>query len=361
VYLHDNNIEIKSTDCECPRGAFKCSHAATLYIHGIYNLSRTDIPCTWKKAKPQDTKTKSVAEMFPPIKPNYVALSRKPSSNDRENLYDMLKRYGKFTGLCWLISPEPQMPLETLPIPTIEDIIYSEEFLKAVGAEAQRKIIVDKAKVNDEVIARVNAVTVGQRNNPLWHLARKGRLTASNFGCILNAKRVTPSLIKILHGEYDISRVKAVAWGTTNESEAVKAFTSITGLPVVETGLWLHESGVLGASPDGLIGANHILEVKCPFTARNMTIDEAVTNIKSFCLEKSEKGPLQLKKGHVYWHQVQGQMAMAKRYFCYFVVWTTKQTCVFTIQKDAQWQTNIELLKDFYFVHIFPKVTEGEL
>ena len=42
---------------------------------------------------------------------------------------------------------------------------------------------------------------------------RKGRLTANNSGTVINGKRVTPSLIKRLLGEYDISRVKAVAWG----------------------------------------------------------------------------------------------------------------------------------------------------
>ena len=40
-----------------------------------------------------------------------------------------------------------------------------------------------------------------------------GRLTAINFGSFINANRVTPSLIKRLSGEYDISHVKAVAWG----------------------------------------------------------------------------------------------------------------------------------------------------
>ena len=39
-----------------------------------------------------------------------------------------------------------------------------------------------------------------------------GRLTAINFGSFINANRVTPSLIKRLSGEYDISHVKAVAW-----------------------------------------------------------------------------------------------------------------------------------------------------
>lgn len=78
-------------------------------------------------------------------------------------------------------------------------------------------------------------------------------------------------------------------------------------LTFLHLGVWLHENGVLGASPDGLIrraathNYNHlaaemtdvleamqvrpeILEVKCPFTARNMTIPEANNLIKEFCL-----------------------------------------------------------------------------
>jgi len=38
---------------------------------------------------------------------------------------------------------------------------------------------------------------------------------------------------------------------------------------VVDTGVWLDESGVLGASPDGLVGEDHVLEAKCSYTFRN--------------------------------------------------------------------------------------------
>ena len=71
------------------------------------------------------------------------------------------------------------------------------------------------------------------------------------------------------------------------------------------TGLWLHSSGALGASPDGIIGVpaaygyHHqdpvlasiagqikpeVLEVKCPYNARDMTIAEAIHNIPAFFL-----------------------------------------------------------------------------
>ncbi|XP_044169920.1 uncharacterized protein LOC122953987 [Acropora millepora] len=108
IYL-DEEQEIKSTECECPRGAFKCNHAAALFIHGIHNLSRTDVECQWRKRKANTSlSTQAVTEMFPPPK-KYSALSIKPTQADRSSLYEDLKEYGRFTGLCWLISPEPPL------------------------------------------------------------------------------------------------------------------------------------------------------------------------------------------------------------------------------------------------------------
>lgn len=65
-----------------------------------------------------------------------------------------------------------------------------------------------------------------------------------------------------------------MAWGVTNEAEAIKTFTAETNLEVVETGVWLDKSGFLGASPDGLVGEDHVLEVKCSYTFRNETTEE---------------------------------------------------------------------------------------
>ena len=294
--------------------------------------------------------------MFPPSK-KYAALSRNPIAEDRASLYKELRDYGKFTGLCWLMSPEK--PPVTLPVRTVEDIILSEQFLLQLGDD-QLTYFVNNVKLSNEQILSVSNITIGQRSNPAWHLARKGRLTASNFGAVLAAKRVTPSLLKKLLGEYDLSGVKAIQWGVNNEAEAIKEFEKQTGLKVKETGIWLDESGILGASPDGLVEANAVLESKCPYTQRNMTIEEAI-NSPNFYLKKDEDGNIVLKKDHAYWHQAQGEMYLSKRDLCYFVVWTTKDTVVIKITKDNSWEENLSILKRFYLSHIFPKIIEGEL
>ena len=82
-------MAIQSTQCECPRGDHKCSHAAALYVYGIHNLSRTDVECQWKRKKSDLPTTSAAAEMFPNIP--YRPLSRLPNEEDRSFLYKELK------------------------------------------------------------------------------------------------------------------------------------------------------------------------------------------------------------------------------------------------------------------------------
>ena len=152
--------------------------------------------------------------MFPPPK-QYCALSREPTQADRSSIYRSLCKYGKFTGLCWILIPEPE-PV-TLPMLTIEEIIYSDGFLQAHGKEDQLSFFKEKCKIQSSTIQEIAKLTVGQRENPAWSMLRKGRLTASNFGPVLAAKRVSQSLLKRLMGEYDLSGVKAITWGVNNE------------------------------------------------------------------------------------------------------------------------------------------------
>ena len=149
-------------------------------------------------------------------------------------------------------------------------------------------------------------------------------------------------------------------WGVHNENEAISKFEEVTGCTCVHTGLWLDESGVLGASPDGLVGDDCVLEVKCPYTVRNMSITDAMLR-PDFCLRYGEEKQILLKKPHIYWHQVQGQLFLTKRSKCYFVVWTTKDCAVVEIARDSSWAPNLKRLRDFYFENLLPKIYSGEL
>jgi len=99
-------------------------------------------------------------------------------------------------------------------------------------------------------------------------------------------------------------------------------------------------SGIFGASPDGIVDEESVLEANCPYMERNMTIEEAVNTSPNFC----ENGQYALKRDHIYWHQVQGEIYFTRNNFCYFVVWTTKDAVVLKIAKDEAWSENVTKL-----------------
>lgn len=59
-------------------------------------------------------------------------------------------------------------------------------------------------------------------------------------------------------------------------------------------------AGILGASPDGIVDEHSVLEAKCPYIERKMTIEEAMNTPSNFYLKKTESSQNALKEEHVY-------------------------------------------------------------
>lgn len=103
----------------------------------------------------------------------------------------------------------------------------------------------EKVKVTEAAVKEVSRITSGRRESPVWHQARKGRLTASNFGVVIKAKRATfPHQTPTRRVRHQQSEHNSLGSGL-NETMDIKAFTQITGLKPINIGLWLKESGVL--------------------------------------------------------------------------------------------------------------------
>lgn len=80
------------------------------------------------------------------------------------------------------MSPEP--PTSKPIIPVIEDLIFSNEYISAICKKdwLRRALHLTPDKIIDVAVQ-----TSGQRDNPMWAVVRKHRITASNFGPILSA------------------------------------------------------------------------------------------------------------------------------------------------------------------------------
>lgn len=116
------------------------------------------------------------------------------------------------------------------------------------------------------------------QGSPEWLAARIGLVTASRVSDIIAKTKSGPSTSRANYlGELVAERLTGVSAesgftnddmrrGTELEPMARAAYEVRTGLLVVECGLVLHDTLQAGASPDGLVEADGLVEIKCPRT-----------------------------------------------------------------------------------------------
>ena len=114
-----------------------------------------------------------------------------------------------------------------------------------------------------------------------WMMARLGIPTASKFDRLLTPKTRKPSASR------DNYRAELVAehlmgqpldWGTSAwmergtelEDEARRWYEMDRGVDVEQVGLVLRDDGLVGCSPDGLVGEDGGLEIKCPAAVQHV-------------------------------------------------------------------------------------------
>ena len=146
-----------------------------------------------------------------------------------------------------------------------------------------------------------------------WHQARLGKVTASRIADVMaktktgygasRANYMADLLVELLSGRPgDYYQNAAMQWGTEQEPNARAAYEVKTGYIVKEVGFVPHWSiGMSGASPDGLIGDDGLVEIKCPNTS---------THIDTLL---GQEAPSK------YILQMQWQMACTGRQWCDFV------------------------------------------
>ena len=191
--------------------------------------------------------------------------------------------------------------------------------------------------------SKLEEATREQANSDLWRTSREKRLTASNFSLVV--KRKSQPSDKFLTRMFVHTEIHAAPLEHGKKCE-VKAKTkyleAFPGRHVHACGLVVNnEFPFLGASPDGKVcadGTSGLLEVKCPYTARSISIQQACATIKDFCLVQDENGT-HLKHEHAFYVQVQGQLLITGSNFCDFVVYTHVDTHIERILPDVPFMT----------------------
>lgn len=179
-----------------------------------------------------------------------------------------------------------------------------------------------------------------EQRSEAWFEQRKNLITASNVGAILGLDPyrtpddVMRQMVRDWHGaEREFTGNAATEWGVFNEKTAREQFEMMYE-PVTECGFFVSEEHPwLGAIPDGLVGSNGLLEIKCPFGLRN------------------EQKPVfkTIEEQPHYYAKMQIQMHCTKTKKCYFYQWSPNGDRLEIVYFDPAWIAgNLPKLKAFY-------------
>lgn len=120
------------------------------------------------------------------------------------------------------------------------------------------------------------------QGSPEWFSQRLGKVTASRVADVVaktksgwgasRANYMAELIAERLTGETaERFTNAAMQWGTDCEPDARMAYEFRTDATVIQTGFVSHPSiGMTGASPDGMVDADGLIEIKCPNTATHI-------------------------------------------------------------------------------------------
>lgn len=181
---------------------------------------------------------------------------------------------------------------------------------------------------------------------------RKGRITGSIVGAILGVNPYMSKadamryMVREWYGaEREFKGNQATEWGNANEQRAIDQLELLhlsapvfDPTTVIEHGFFVHpEYDWLGATPDGLVGDDAVVEIKCPWAKRN------------------DNPPIfkTIKEQPHYYAQQQVEMACAGRTHCHFYQWTPYGDEHVLISYSPEWfLVTLPKLEAFYQAYL---------
>lgn len=184
-----------------------------------------------------------------------------------------------------------------------------------------------------------------------WFEARKGRINDSSVGAILgiNPWSSRDDVMRRMVREYwdqpsEFRGNIAIEYGTRNEPNALEDYMLETGNNVKEVGFILY-SDWIAVNPDGLIGDDGLVKIKCPYGMRDNKDDNAFKSISD--------------QPH-YYAQIQIQLMCTGRLWCDFYQWSPYASKIERVNIDIPWlEENVDKLLAFYGDYLVEKESEN--
>lgn len=431
VHLHQETGKVSLASCSCKAGLGGCcKHVAALLFQllDLIQLEATEVPddltCTqllqqWHVPRTEEMKTAvlfdnvkfSKATAQKTKKTNYEYSNPAPSYakqvkvSDINKLKDGLNKAGTckyFEGLLESNNCQPwdyndfmdglpskkQFTEADLKASQLFNVEIRETILqdikpcnftdstKYVPSPAVVPFVKEKLYVTKEELNNIEMNTRGQAESSLWFEERRKRLTASNFGSVINRReKIFPKSIlskQFKKGSSANNSPAPCVWGKNNEQTAISKYVDKVNREgksinaCTQCGFLVNpETPWLGASPDCFLfdpcecKPCGVGEVKCPFSKMDMSIEEACNDSSFFLTVHEDKcrRPT-LKKTHSYYYQLQGLMSTCKVEWADFIVYTKKEVFCQRVYFDRElWlKTMLPKLTSFYFTYIYPEL-----
>lgn len=178
-----------------------------------------------------------------------------------------------------------------------------------------------------------------QQRTDEWFQARRGKLTASNLASLLGLVKwcSRQDAYNRVLGDESAARKpenhfanRACDWGTTHERDGVLAYMTKTGNYVNMTGLHVHKDiPWIAGSPDGFVGSEGLIEVKCPYWKKKDGSPRLHTQVPVY-----------------YYLQMNALLEITEREWCDYVCWVPDEgTAVFRVSRD---KNTFDFLMGYY-------------
>lgn len=202
---------------------------------------------------------------------------------------------------------------------------------------------------------------ISQRS-PEWIAARLGRFTASDFHTFLGGSKTKTDMLwekvaeRVFHDTDDNGYTSfAMERGTILESEARRMYTIATGAKVQEVGIVFPDkddvyADWIASSPDGLVGRDGMIEIKCPL-AKNFLQWTTPTDVgRDVTYIKPE-----------YKTQVQFNLMVTERDWCDFLYYHPRGGVAITrIYRDQEYIDRIKIALDECIEFVKTKIGETD-
>ena len=231
--------------------------------------------------------------------------------------------------------------------------------------------------LREDTIKKVEELTRGQQDNPVWHDLKKGVVTASCFLNVIKVMQYGSDSIETAMYEDPLDKVMgmplfdtpAMQWGREHKEEGLLKYWEENCAHLHQThelrrpGLYLsRQNPLVGASPVAIVYAKNdptkplfIVQVKCPYSKRAADPREAARKLGNV----KANGEFYLKRHHDFSYQIQALMGVTGIHHCAMVVYTMQGIYVGQAEFDKEFFDRI-MNQVAYFTRtkLYPKLLE---